>query len=51
MPVMTEDEKEKDKLLYRSYKEVVGLDRYVHDTAKRSLLASSFLILAGATVF
>lgn len=51
MLVMTADEKEKDELLYRSYREVVGLDGYVHDTAQRSLLASSFLILAGVTVF
>lgn len=51
MVVMTSNESEKDELLYRSYREVVGLDSYIQETAQRSLLASSFLILAGATVF
>ncbi|MEM0134594.1 MAG: hypothetical protein QXU18_05115 [Thermoplasmatales archaeon] len=48
---MNEDKTKKDELLYRMYREVVGLEGYIHDTAQRSLLAISFLILAGATVF
>ena len=49
--LMDNEDKEKDELLYRMYREVVGLDGYIQSTAQRSLLATSFIILAGATVF